>query len=91
VVRPDYDVQAKNFTILTMKHALARAAWSSKSATTVPGFPRFFTTKPTGTGLGLSVSYGIVRDHGGTVDVRSELGRGTTFTVALPVRRAAGD
>ena len=53
-------------------------------------FDPFFTTKATGTGLGLSVTYGIVRDHGGTIDVQSEVGRGTIFTVALPVRGAAG-
>lgn len=44
----------------------------------------FFTTKPEGTGLGLSVSYKIVREHGGTVEVRSEPGHGTTFTIVLP-------
>ncbi len=45
----------------------------------------FFTTKSTGTGLGLSVSYTIIREHGGIVHVESEPGRGTTFTIGLPV------
>ena len=45
----------------------------------------FFTTKATGTGLGLSVSYTIIREHGGTVQADSGPGRGTTFTITLPV------
>jgi PAS domain S-box-containing protein len=44
----------------------------------------FFTTKPSGSGLGLSVSYTIIREHGGTVQVQSEPGRGTTFTILFP-------
>jgi two-component system, NtrC family, sensor kinase len=47
----------------------------------------FFSTKPVGdgAGLGLSVSYGIVRDHGGSLEVESTAGRGSLFRIRLPV------
>jgi signal transduction histidine kinase len=55
-------------------------------------FDPFFTTKPVGkgTGLGLSLAYGIVKKHHGQIEVESQLGRGTTFRLSLPIRRPAG-
>ena len=52
-------------------------------------FDPFFTTKPVGkgTGLGLSISYKIIENHGGEISVKSEEGKGTTFTIVLPVHK----
>ena len=53
-------------------------------------FEPFFTTKPvgSGTGLGLSLSFGIIKKHGGRIDVQSTEGEGTRFTVWLPLKQA---
>jgi two-component system, NtrC family, sensor kinase len=56
-------------------------------------FDPFFTTKETGhgVGLGLAISYGIVQEHGGSITVESELNKGTTFTVNLPLPKSKVD
>ena len=89
---------------ITSQQKWQAACWS-KSATPVSAFRRrilpkifepFFTTKEVGkgTGLGLAVCYGILTEHGGSLDVQSTVGVGTTFTISLPAinqrRRAAG-
>lgn len=52
-------------------------------------FEPFFTTKDGGTGLGLSVCYGIIKAHGGEIRYESEAGKGTTATIALPIKKRA--
>lgn len=54
-------------------------------------FDPFFTTKGKGgTGMGMAVSFGIIRRHNGSIDVESEPGRGTTFRISLPVAEVTG-
>jgi signal transduction histidine kinase len=52
-------------------------------------FTPFFTTKETGkgTGLGLAISYGIIQSHSGEIEAESEVGKGSTFRIKLPVEK----
>jgi two-component system NtrC family sensor kinase len=55
-------------------------------------FDPFYTTKPVGrgTGLGLSLVYGIIRTHGGYIEVKSEINKGTMFSIYLPIAATGG-
>ena len=53
-------------------------------------FVPFFTTKKTGTGIGLPLAQKIVHAHGGVLDMNSEVGKGTEFIIKIPVRRGSG-
>jgi len=61
------------------------------SATLARIFDPFFTTKEGGTGLGLAITEKIIAGHGGSIDVESEPGRGTTVKVTIPARPETGD
>jgi signal transduction histidine kinase len=82
----------------------ARDAWAGylqvQVSDTGPGIPPgvlaqlfdpFFTTKPRGTGLGLSISQTIMQEHGGSIEVASREGRGTTVLLSLPVEKRHGE
>lgn len=88
--------------ILAVSTRASREYVEIKISDTGSGIPRehlskifdlFFTTKGVGkgTGLGLAISYSIVQKHKGLIEVESEVGKGTTFTVKLPIRRKEGE
>jgi two-component system NtrC family sensor kinase len=81
---------------VTVRHSEQKGLLEVKVADTGCGIPHenlenifepFFTTKEEGkgVGLGLSIAYGIITGHKGSIEVESELGKGTTFTVYLPI------
>jgi two-component system sensor histidine kinase HydH len=83
-----------NGGILTIESSLQGRVLIVKISDTGTGIPEenrkklfspFFTTKKSGTGLGLAITYRIIENHRGTIDVASEPGKGTTFTVKIPV------
>lgn len=91
------DKKGGNITITTRN---IKKRITVEVADTGPGMPAanvdkifepFFTTKPVGkgTGLGLSICYGIIKKLGGDIDVESELGKGTTFFIHIPVTNTA--
>ena len=90
------DAMAKTGGTLTIATSVADGAVHFKVTDTGEGIPQDnldvifeprFTTKMKGSGLGLSVVHQIVTAHGGHISVDSEVGKGTTFDVAIPVRR----
>jgi PAS domain S-box-containing protein len=95
-------MEATGGGVLTIesRHILSENSLLINFKDTGPGIPEenisklfepFFTTKKKGkgVGLGLSVAYGIIQEHGGSIYVKSEAGRGTTFQVKLPLKSAS--
>ena len=84
--------------VITVETALVdKATVALRVTDTGPGVPPelrsrllepFFTTKPTGTGLGLSMAWGIVQQHRGRLSFTTTVGKGTTFTIELPIEAA---
>jgi two-component system NtrC family sensor kinase len=90
------DAMGGNAGVLTIKTALRDGKAEISFTDTGCGIPQehlsklfdpFFTTKQTGkgTGLGLAISYGIIQSHNGEIEVESEVGKGSTFRIKLPI------
>ncbi len=82
-IKTDYDEQSKEILLVVSDNGCGM-----NDATLKNIFDPFFTTKRDkgGIGLGLSITYGIIKDHNGRINVTSKVGSGTTFTVRIPVK-----
>jgi signal transduction histidine kinase len=69
----------------TIEIAVSDTGEGISEANLVRIFDPFYTTKDNGNGLGLAITHGIIEQHNGTIDVESQPGRGTTFTIKLPI------
>jgi len=83
------DVQPGEFVLVVISDTGHGMDWQTQQRI----FEPFFTTKKVGegTGLGLSVAYGIIKDHGGHIVCESKVGEGTAFKIYLPVQTAAAE
>ena len=82
-IKTDYDEPEKQVLLIVSDNGSGMDEETMKNI-----FDPFFTTKRDkgGIGLGLSITYGIIKDHGGRIDVSSKVGSGTTFTIRFPVK-----
>jgi two-component system, NtrC family, sensor kinase len=82
-IKTDYDENSKDILLIISDNG------SGIDDTVIKNiFDPFFTTKRNkgGIGLGLSITYGIIKDHHGRIDVESKKGQGTTFTIKIPAK-----